>query len=75
LADHEGHGFGFGFADLLGGQRATVAPVQHLVGLCCAQHKLTYVVFVFMLSSEIGISKHGGTGARIRDISVPLGSR
>jgi hypothetical protein len=34
LADHEGYGFGFGFADLLGGQSATVAPVQHLVGLC-----------------------------------------
>ena len=31
LADHEGNGFGFGLADLLGGQRATVATVQHLV--------------------------------------------
>src|SRR5208337_3736321 len=32
LADHEGHSLGFGFADLLGSQRAPVAPVQHLVG-------------------------------------------
>jgi hypothetical protein len=32
LADDEGYGFGFGFADLLGGQRATVAPMEHLVG-------------------------------------------
>ena len=32
LADHEGHGFGLGLADLLGGQGAAVAPVQHLVG-------------------------------------------
>jgi len=32
LANHERHGFGFGLADLLGRQRATVAPVQHLVG-------------------------------------------
>src|ERR1039458_4200521 len=31
LADHEGHGFGLCLADLLGRQRATVAPVQHLV--------------------------------------------
>jgi len=27
LANDEGYGFGFGFADLLGGQRATVTPV------------------------------------------------
>src|SRR5450755_2204882 len=32
LADHEGHGFGFGLADLLRRQRATVAPMQHLMG-------------------------------------------
>jgi hypothetical protein len=32
LADYEGHGFGLGLTDLLGGQGATVAPVQHLVG-------------------------------------------
>src|ERR1039457_591591 len=32
LADYEGHSLGFGLADLLGGQGATVAPVQHLVG-------------------------------------------
>src|ERR1035441_9515814 len=32
LADHEGHGFGLGLADLLGSQGATVASVQHLVG-------------------------------------------
>ena len=32
LADDEGYGFGFGFADLLGGQGATVAPMEHLVG-------------------------------------------
>ena len=32
LADHKGHGFGLGLADLLGGQGATVAPMQHLVG-------------------------------------------
>jgi len=27
LANYKGHGFGLGFADLLGGQRASVAPV------------------------------------------------
>jgi hypothetical protein len=32
LADHEGHSLGFGLADLLGGQCATVTSVQHLVG-------------------------------------------
>src|SRR5271165_5357973 len=32
LADNEGHGFGFGLADLLRGLGATVAAVQHLVG-------------------------------------------
>src|ERR1700683_117376 len=32
LADYEGYGFGLGFANLLGGQSATVATVQHLVG-------------------------------------------
>ena len=31
LANHEGHGFGLGFADLLGGQGAAVAAMQHLV--------------------------------------------
>jgi len=54
LADDEGYGFGFGFADLLGGQRATVAPVQHLVSLCCRQHKLTYVAQRFMWRSLLG---------------------
>jgi hypothetical protein len=32
LANHKSHGFGFGFADLLGGQRASVATVEHFVG-------------------------------------------
>ncbi len=32
LTDHESDGLGFGLADFLSGQRATVAPVQHLVG-------------------------------------------
>jgi hypothetical protein len=31
LANHKGHGLGLGFADLLGGQRATVATMQHFV--------------------------------------------
>jgi hypothetical protein len=31
LADHEGYGLGLSLADFLGGQGATVAPVQHLV--------------------------------------------
>ena len=31
LADHKGHGFGFGLADLFGGQGAAVATVQHFV--------------------------------------------
>src|SRR5713101_5349369 len=48
LTDHEGHGFGLGLADLLSGQGATVAPVQHFVSLCCRQHKLTYVAQRFM---------------------------
>src|SRR5580658_2104958 len=32
LANHEGHGFGLGLADLFGGQGAAVATVQHFVG-------------------------------------------
>jgi hypothetical protein len=31
LADDEGHGFGFGLADLLGGEGAAFAAMQHLV--------------------------------------------
>ena len=31
LADHKGHGFGFGFADLLRGHRSTLATVEHFV--------------------------------------------
>ena len=31
LANHKGHGFGFGFADLFGGEGAAVAAMQHLV--------------------------------------------
>src|ERR1017187_1532723 len=42
LTDHEGHGFGFGLADLLGGEGATVAPVQHFVGdLVCRSEEHT----------------------------------
>ena len=48
LANHKGHGFGFGFADLFGGEGAAVAAMEHLVGLCCRQHKLTYVAQGFM---------------------------
>ena len=32
LADHKGHCFGFGLADLFGGQGAAVATMQHFVG-------------------------------------------
>ena len=31
LADHEGNGFGFGFANLLGRKRATLAAMQHFM--------------------------------------------
>src|SRR5208282_4969955 len=31
LADDEGHGFGLGFADLLGGQGAALTPVQEFM--------------------------------------------
>ena len=31
LANHKGHGFGFGLADLFGGEGATVAAMEHLV--------------------------------------------
>src|SRR5580700_11816100 len=31
LADHKGHGFGLGLADLFGGQGAAVATMQHFV--------------------------------------------
>jgi hypothetical protein len=31
LADHKGHGFSLGLADLLGGQGAAVATMQHFV--------------------------------------------
>jgi hypothetical protein len=32
LANHKGHGFGLGLADLFGGQGAAVATMQHFVG-------------------------------------------
>src|ERR1700692_3492722 len=32
LANYEGHGFGLGLADLLGGQGAAVATMEHFVG-------------------------------------------
>jgi hypothetical protein len=51
LADYEGHSLGLGFADLLGCQGATVASVQHLVSLCCRQHKFIYVAQRFMWRS------------------------
>jgi hypothetical protein len=53
LADDKGHGLRLCFADLLGGQSASVATVQHFVSLCCAQHKPTYVEFRLMLSSHL----------------------
>jgi len=53
LANNKGHGLRLGFADLLGGQRATVAPMQHFVSLCCAQHKPIYVELELMLSSHL----------------------
>ena len=31
LANHKGHGFGFGFADLFGGEGAALAAMEHLV--------------------------------------------
>jgi len=51
LTDYKGHGFGLGFADLLGGQRAALATMQHFVSLCCRQHKRTYVAQRFMWRS------------------------
>ena len=54
LADYEGHSLGLCLADLLGRQRATVAPVQHLVSLCCRQHKRIYVAPRFMWRSPRG---------------------
>ena len=53
LANYEGHGFCLCLADLFGGQGATVATMEHFVGLCCAQHKHTYVEFRLMLSSHL----------------------
>jgi hypothetical protein len=70
LADHEGHGFGLGLADLLGRQRATVAPVQHLVGLCRAQHKPTYVVFKFMLRRGHLIRRHESGRLSLGNITI-----
>jgi len=32
LANYKGHGFGLGFADLLGGQGASVTTVEHFMG-------------------------------------------
>jgi hypothetical protein len=49
LADHKRNGFGLGFAYCLGGRGATFGPVQHLVRLCGAKHKRTYVVSQIML--------------------------
>lgn len=40
--------FGFGLADLFGGQGAAVATMQHFEVLCCRQHKPTYVAQGFM---------------------------
>ena len=51
LANHKGHGFGLGLADFFCGQGAAVATMQHFVGLCCRQHKPTYVAQRFMWRS------------------------
>ena len=51
LADDESHGLGFGLAYLLCGQSTAFASMQHLMRLCCRQHKRTYVAKRFMWRS------------------------
>jgi hypothetical protein len=51
MADHERHGLGLGFPHGLGCQSAALGSVQHLVRLCCRQHKPTYVAQRFMWRS------------------------
>ena len=50
-ADHERDCLGLGLTHGLRGRRAALGLVQHLVSLCSAQHKHTYVVFAVMLRS------------------------
>ena len=51
LADDKGDSLGFRLLDYLGRGRPAICRVQHLVRLCIAQHKDTYVVFAVMLRS------------------------
>ena len=69
LANHKGHGFGLGFADLFGGQGAAVATMEHFVSLCCRQHKPTYVALRFMWRSLQGTRRGGRFGVDKRHIT------
>jgi len=53
LADHKGDGLGVGFADCLCRGGAPLGLVQHLMGLCCRQHKPIYVAQRFMWRSPL----------------------
>jgi hypothetical protein len=48
VADHEGNGLSFGFANGWAGVLPAFAFVNQFVSLCSAQHKLTYVVKAVM---------------------------
>jgi len=69
LAHHKGHGFGLGFADLLGGEGAALAAMEHLVGLCCRQHKPIYVAQNFMWRSPQGGPEDAPSRADTRHIT------
>ena len=51
LADDKGDCLGLRLPHDLRGGRPALGLVQHLVRLCSAQHKRTYVVFAVMLRS------------------------
>ncbi len=56
-------------ADLVGGQRAVVAPVQHLVALCYRQHKRTYVPKRLMWRSPRDGRRDGAFGTDKRHVT------
>src|SRR5260370_7453908 len=75
LANHKRHSFGLGFADLLGGQSAAVASVQHFVSLCCRQHKLTYVAQRIMWRSPRHARRCAPFGTAKRHITWRVAER
>jgi len=70
LANHESYSFCLGFANLFRRHGATVAPMQHLMRLCCRQHNTSYVAQRFMWRPPRDAHKDGSITADQRHIMV-----